>query len=99
MGYPDGATVDAEGYVWSVEVYSGRLIRFDPNGVVDRIVGLPVQSTTSVIFGGPDLDIAYRHLDGAAVQRRIPPRARGGLHLRRPRAWRARASPEPRFKG
>jgi len=58
-GLPDGATVDAEGYVWSVEVYSGRLIRFDPNGVVDRIVGLPVQSTTSLSFGGPDLDIAF----------------------------------------
>ena len=58
-GFPDGATVDEEGYLWSAEVYSGRLIRFDPNGVVDRIVGLPVQSTTSIIFGGPDLDIAY----------------------------------------
>jgi L-arabinonolactonase len=58
-GLPDGATVDAEGYVWSCEVYSGRLIRFDPLGVVDRIVGLPVQSTTSLIFGGADLDIAY----------------------------------------
>ncbi len=58
-GYPDGATVDEEGYLWSVEVYSGRLIRFDPNGVVDRIVGLPVQSTTSLTFGGADLDIVY----------------------------------------
>lgn len=58
-GFPDGATVDEEGYLWSVEVYSGRLIRFDPNGVVDRIVGLPVQSTTSITFGGPDLDIAF----------------------------------------
>lgn len=58
-GLPDGATVDAEGYVWSAEVYSGRLIRFDPSGVVDRIVGLPVNSTTSLTFGGPDLDIAY----------------------------------------
>ena len=58
-GYPDGATVDAEGCVWSAEVYSGRLVRFDPSGVVDRIIGLPVQSTTSVMFGGPDLDIAY----------------------------------------
>lgn len=58
-GLPDGATVDDEGYVWSVEVYSGRLIRFDPNGVVDRIVGLPVQSATSLTFGGANLDIAY----------------------------------------
>jgi L-arabinonolactonase len=58
-GLPDGATVDEEGYVWSVEVYSGRLIRFDPFGVIDRMVGLPVQSTTSITFGGADLDIAY----------------------------------------
>lgn len=58
-GLPDGATVDEDGFVWSCEVYSGRLIRFDPNGVVDRIVGLPVQSTTSLTFGGADLDIAY----------------------------------------
>jgi sugar lactone lactonase YvrE len=58
-GLPDGATVDAEGYVWSVGVYAGRLIRFDPEGVCDRIVGLPVWSTTSISFGGPDLDIAF----------------------------------------
>ena len=58
-GYPDGATVDEEGCLWSVEVYSGRLIRFDPNGVIDRIVGLPVQSTTSITFGDAELDVAY----------------------------------------
>lgn len=58
-GYPDGATVDADGYVWSVEVYAGRLIRFDPDGAIDRIVQLPVFSTTSINFGGPKLDIAF----------------------------------------
>jgi len=58
-GYPDGATVDSEGGVWSVEVYAGRLIRFAPDGAVDRVVGLPVFSTTSINFGGPELDIAY----------------------------------------
>jgi L-arabinonolactonase len=47
-GFLDGATLDEEGYLWSVEAYSGRLIRFDPMGVIDRIVGLPVQSTTSL---------------------------------------------------
>jgi L-arabinonolactonase len=52
-----------EGPLWDVgeRLYctdSGRLIRFDPNGVTDCIVGWPVQSTTSVTFGGPDLDIA-----------------------------------------
>ncbi len=59
QGFPDGATVDAEGYLWSVEVYAGRLLRFDPEGALDRVVGLPVFSTTSIAFGGPNLDIAF----------------------------------------
>ncbi len=59
QGYPDGATVDSEGYLWCAEVYAGRLLRFDPEGVLDRVVGLPVFSTTSIAFGGPDLDIAF----------------------------------------
>ncbi|SMF12333.1 Sugar lactone lactonase YvrE [Tistlia consotensis] len=59
QGFPDGATVDSEGFLWSVEVYAGRLVRFDPEGVVDRVVGLPVFSTTSITFGGPNLDIAF----------------------------------------
>ena len=59
QGYPDGMTVDAEGFVWIVEVYSGRLVRFDPAGALDRVIGLPVFSTTSVTFGGPGLDVAY----------------------------------------
>jgi len=58
-GVPDGATVDSEGFLWSVEVFSGRLIRFTPDGAIDRIVGLPVSSTTSLSFGGPELDIAF----------------------------------------
>jgi L-arabinonolactonase len=97
-GLPDGATVDAEGFVWSCEVYSGRLIRFDPNGVVDRIVGLPVQSTTSLIFGGPNLDIAF-----------VTSMARpfnGNYHKEREagcvfaiHGLGVRGVPEPRFKG
>lgn len=97
-GLPDGATVDAEGYLWSCEVYSGRLIRFDPNGVVDRIVGLPVQSTTSLIFGGPDLNIAFvtsmaRPFNGTYHKEREAGCvfAIHGLGVR--------GVPEPRFKG
>ena len=59
QGYPDGMTVDNEGGIWVAEVYSGRLLRYNPDGALDRVVGLPVFSTTSVMFGGPNLDIAY----------------------------------------
>ena len=40
-------------------MYSGRLIRYDPAGEMDRIVGLPVNSTTSLTSVEPELDIAY----------------------------------------
>jgi L-arabinonolactonase len=97
-GLPDGATVDAEGYVWSTEVYSGRLIRFDPNGVIDRIVGLPVQSTTSLIFGGPDLDIAFVTSMARPFNNQYHREREAGcvfaIH-----GLGVRGLPEPRFKG
>ncbi len=97
-GYPDGATVDAEGCLWSVEVYSGRLIRFAPDGSVDRMVGLPVGSTTSITFGGPDLDIAFitsmaRPIGGVAP----PEREAGGVFA--VHGLGVRGLPEPRFAG
>ena len=58
-GYPDGATVDAEGCLWSVRMFGGGLVRLTPDGAVDRTVGLPVESVSSIAFGGPELDIAY----------------------------------------
>jgi L-arabinonolactonase len=58
-GYPDGATVDSEGCAWSAEGYGRRLVRFAPDGTIDRLVDMPVDSITSVMFGGPNLDILY----------------------------------------
>jgi L-arabinonolactonase len=58
-GAPDGGTVDAEGYVWSAQIISGRLVRYAPNGKVDRIVEFPVATLTSAMFGGPNLDILF----------------------------------------
>lgn len=58
-GAADGATVDAEGCVWSALVYDGRIVRYRPDGGVDRIIQMPVKKVTSVMFGGPDLDILY----------------------------------------
>ena len=97
-GYPDGATVDAEGMIWSCEVYRGRLLRFRPDGTLDRVVGLPVESATSLIFGGPDLDIAYvtsmaRPIGG------MPPREREAGMLFVVHGLGVRGVPEPRFAG
>ena len=55
----DGATVDAEGCVWSAQVYVGKIVRYRPDGSVDRVIEMPVKKVTSVMFGGPDLDILF----------------------------------------
>ena len=56
---PDGAAVDAEGFVWSVLVRVGRLARFAPDGTVERMVDLPASYPTSLCFGGPERTTAY----------------------------------------
>lgn len=55
-GYPDGLTVDAEGFVWNAHYNGWRITRYAPNGRVDRVVRLPVRHVTSLVFGGPALD-------------------------------------------
>lgn len=52
---PDGATVDAEGFVWVALVRTGQLCRFSPEGAVDRLIDLPVEYPTCPAFGGPGL--------------------------------------------
>jgi L-arabinonolactonase len=56
---PDGATVDAEGFLWSVLVRVGAIARFAPDGTLVRRIALPIRHPTSIVFGGPDLDILY----------------------------------------
>ncbi|PDQ19838.1 calcium-binding protein [Mesorhizobium sanjuanii] len=58
-GAADGSTVDAEGFLWNALVYDGRLVRYAPDGSIDRIIDMPVKKITSVMFGGPKLDTLY----------------------------------------
>jgi sugar lactone lactonase YvrE len=53
---PDGATVDGEGYVWSAQWGGGCVIRYAPDGRIDRVLEVPVSQPSCVAFGGPDLD-------------------------------------------
>jgi sugar lactone lactonase YvrE len=57
--FPDGLTVDADGFVWSAQPVFGRLVRYDPAGKMERIIELPVSRGTSVMFGGPQLETLY----------------------------------------
>lgn len=58
-GACDGMTVDAEGCLWQAHVYGGKIHRYAPDGTLDRTIEMPVAKVTSVMFGGPDLDILY----------------------------------------
>lgn len=58
-GIPDGMTVDAEGFVWSAQWYGEQVVRYDPDGRVERRLPMPVKQVSAVAFGGPDLDDLY----------------------------------------
>ncbi|MEM9250483.1 MAG: SMP-30/gluconolactonase/LRE family protein [Pseudomonadota bacterium] len=105
-GFADGSTVDAEGYLWNAQVMSGDLIRYAPDGSVDRKISMPVRNITSVMFGGANLDEIFvtsmarvshpaTH-DNFAVEAK-PQFAAGGLF--RIRGLGIQGVEEPRFAG
>jgi sugar lactone lactonase YvrE len=55
-GLPDGLTVDSEDHVWCAFWYGGKLMRFDPAGKVQHIAQMPAIQTSSVAFGGAEMD-------------------------------------------
>ena len=59
VGYPDGLTVDSEGFVWSAKWDGGRVVRYSPGGEIDFVLTLPISRPTSVMFGGEDLSRLY----------------------------------------
>ncbi|MFO7855580.1 MAG: SMP-30/gluconolactonase/LRE family protein, partial [Paracoccaceae bacterium] len=54
-GWPDGSVCDAEGFLWNAEWDGARLVRYAPDGRVDRTVPLPISRPTCPAFGGPGL--------------------------------------------
>jgi L-arabinonolactonase len=74
-GYPDGATVDAQGFIWSARWDAACVLRIDPKGRIDRVVEIPAKRPTCVVFGGPKLDVIYvtsscAHLDAGELAQR-----------------------------
>jgi sugar lactone lactonase YvrE len=58
-GNPDGASMDEEGCLWSARWGAGRLVRFTPQGKVDRVIELPAKQPSSCAFGGSDRKTLY----------------------------------------
>lgn len=53
-GLPDGLAVDAEGFLWSAQWYGSCVVRYDPDGRVERRIPIPAKQVSSVAFGGED---------------------------------------------
>ena len=56
---PDGSCVDAEGGVWNAQWAAGRIVRYRPDGQVDRIIETPARQPTCPCLGGENLDVLY----------------------------------------
>jgi sugar lactone lactonase YvrE len=98
QGGPDGAAVDAEGGYWSACYRGARVMRFRPDGTIERKIRLPVSRVTMCAFGGPDLRTLYitsarGGLSAADLERE--PLAGGIFALEVD----VQGVPEPRFKG
>jgi len=76
-GDPDGSAMDAQGYVWNARWGGHCIIRFAPDGSVDRVMEVPVSHPTSCVFGGPGMSTLFvtsarpssgaQELDGAVL--------------------------------
>jgi len=58
-GRPDGAAVDVDGCYWTCANDAGLLLRFTPEGRLDRSIALPVLKPSMCAFGGAGLDTLY----------------------------------------
>lgn len=54
---PDGACVDAQGYVWNAQWGGSQVVRYAPDGSKNLELNLPVTQPTCVAFGGEQLNI------------------------------------------
>lgn len=55
-GRPDGAAVDSDGCYWTCGNDEGCILRFTPEGRLDRTIELPMAKPSMCSFGGANLD-------------------------------------------
>jgi sugar lactone lactonase YvrE len=56
VGKPsDGIVRDADGYFWNALYGEGVVVRWTPDGTIDRTVEVPAPNVTGITLGGPDL--------------------------------------------
>lgn len=76
-GEPDGSCIDSEGHLWNAQWGGRRIVRYAPDGSIDRIIASPAAQPSCVAFGGPGLDVLYASSARAGMH--DPGDADGGL--------------------
>ncbi len=76
-GLPDGSAMDSEGYLWNCRFFGSCILRIAPDGLVDRVVEMPVSNITHCAFGGPNLKTLY--VTSASIGAPVGERLAGGL--------------------
>lgn len=95
-GRPDGAAVDAEGCYWICANDAGLVLRFTPQGKLDRSLPLPVKKPAMCAFGGAQLDTLFvTSIRPQGMDLSDQPLA-GGLFALNPGV---KGLPEPKFHG
>lgn len=56
---PDGACIDVDGCLWAAFFAGARIVRYRPDGAIDRTIALPVTNPTCLCFGGKDLKTLF----------------------------------------
>ena len=92
-GAPDGATVAADGRVWSCVYHAGKVASLTSAGI-DTVLDMPTPYPSDIIFGGPELDRLY--LTSIAVDLGEGPPGEQARWLTR-MAGIGNGVPEPRF--
>jgi L-arabinonolactonase len=54
--HPDGSCIDADDCLWNAQWGGGEIVRYDPDGSIERRLKLPVSQPSCVAFAGPDLN-------------------------------------------
>ena len=77
---PDGATVDAEGYLWVCLIQVGKIARIAPNGALDRLIDAPTDLPSCVAFGGPDMATLFvTSIKDSGTGRAVSRHPQGGM--------------------
>jgi D-xylono/L-arabinono-1,4-lactonase len=79
-GVPDGLVVDADNFLWSAQWYGSQIVRYDPDGTVERRISIPAKQVSCLCFGGRELDELYVTTAGQSEPAPIMPPGYDAVH-------------------